>query len=38
LRYSDQDGPRSNLYVVDVIHGSRDLEAYFVAQPEEEEC
>jgi hypothetical protein len=29
LRYSDEDGPRSHLYVVAVVHGARDLDAYF---------
>jgi len=27
LRYADQDGPRSHLYVVHIIHGARDIEA-----------
>jgi plasmid stabilization system protein ParE len=38
FRYSDEDGPRSHLYVVDVVHGSRDIEAYFATQPDDEGC
>ena len=30
MRYADEDGPRSHLYVVHVVHGARDLDAYFV--------
>ncbi len=30
MRYADDDGPRSHLYVVHVVHGARDLDAYFV--------
>ncbi len=30
MRYADQDGPRSHLYIVHVVHGARDLDAYFV--------
>src|SRR5437868_1226186 len=29
LRYSDEDGPRSHLYVTRILWGSRDLDAYF---------
>jgi plasmid stabilization system protein ParE len=29
LRYADEDGPRSHLYVIHVVHGARDLDAYF---------
>ncbi|MEO5360831.1 MAG: type II toxin-antitoxin system RelE/ParE family toxin [Nitrospirota bacterium] len=29
LRYTDEDGPRSHLYIVHIIHGARDLEAFF---------
>ena len=29
LRYADEDGPRSHLYIVHVVHGARDLDAYF---------
>jgi plasmid stabilization system protein ParE len=32
LRYADEDGPRSHLYVVNVIHGARDIDAYFRRQ------
>lgn len=27
LRYADEDGPRSNLYVFHILHGARDIEA-----------
>ena len=30
MRYADVGGPRSHLYVVHVVHGARDLDAYFV--------
>lgn len=29
LRYADEDGPRSHLYVVHVVHGARDTDAFF---------
>jgi len=29
LRYADEDGPRSHLHIVHVVHGARDLDAYF---------
>ena len=38
LRYADEDGPRSHLYIVDVIHGSRDIDAYFAARPDDDGC
>jgi toxin ParE1/3/4 len=38
FRYSDEDGARSRLYVVDVVHGSRDIQAYFAARTDDESC
>ena len=35
LRYADEEGPRSHLYVGNIIHGRRDLDAYFAEHPEE---
>jgi hypothetical protein len=32
MRYADSAGARSHLVIVHVIHGSRDLDAYFVRQ------
>ena len=29
LRYADTDGPRSHLIIANIIHGRRDLDAYF---------
>jgi toxin ParE1/3/4 len=29
LRYADQTGARSHLYVVNIIHGARDIDAYY---------
>jgi toxin ParE1/3/4 len=29
LRYADEEGPRSHLYIGNIIHGRRDLDAYF---------
>ena len=31
--YGDDDAPRSHFYVGNIIHGSRDLDAYFAAHP-----
>jgi toxin ParE1/3/4 len=36
LRYADEDGPRSHLYIVHVVHGARDLDAYFVQHEDEQ--
>jgi hypothetical protein len=36
LRYADETGPRSHLYVVNVIHGARDMDAYFTAHPDDD--
>lgn len=36
LRYADEEGPRSHLYVGDVVHGRRDLDAYFAEHPHED--
>ena len=36
LRYVDETGPRSHLYVANVIHGARDLDAYFAAHRDED--
>lgn len=37
LRYADADGPRSHLYVVHVVHGARDMQAFFAAQANDDE-
>jgi toxin ParE1/3/4 len=29
LRYADEDGRRSHLYITNVVHGARDIDAYF---------
>ncbi len=36
LRYADENGPRSHLYIVNVIHGARDIDAFFEAQPDDD--
>src|SRR5450755_3209845 len=36
MRYADEGAPRSHLYVVHVVHGRRDLDAYFVEHTDEE--
>lgn len=36
LRYADETGQRSHLYVVNVIHGARDMDAYFAAHPDDD--
>ena len=35
LRYADEGGPRSHLYVTHVVHGARDIDTYFQQQGEE---
>lgn len=35
LRYSDEEGPRSHLYIVHVVHGARDLDSLFDASDSE---
>jgi toxin ParE1/3/4 len=30
LRYADEDGPRSHLYVVHILHGARDIDELLV--------
>ena len=29
LRYADEESPRSHLYIIHVLHGARDMDAYF---------
>jgi plasmid stabilization system protein ParE len=29
LRYADEDAPRNHLYIVHIVHGARDMDAYF---------
>ncbi len=36
MRYADEDGPRSHLYIVHVVHGARDLDAYFVQHDDDQ--
>jgi toxin ParE1/3/4 len=33
LRYADEESPRSHLYIVHVLHGARDIDAYFGQHP-----
>jgi len=37
LRYGNDAGPRSHLYVIHILHGARDLDAYFNDAPNGEE-
>ena len=37
LRYRDEAGPRSHLYILHILHGARDLDAYFQDAPNDEE-
>ena len=37
LRYGDDAGPRSHLYIIHILHGARDLDAYFRDAPDDEE-
>lgn len=34
MRYADDEGPRSHLYLIHIVHGARDLDAYFVQHEE----
>jgi plasmid stabilization system protein ParE len=36
LRYADDEGPRSHLYIGNIVHGRRDLDAYFAGHPDED--
>ncbi len=36
LRYGDDEGPRSHLYIGNIVHGRRDLDAYFDGHPDED--
>ena len=36
LRYSDEAGPRNHLYIIHILHGARDLDAYFRNAPADE--
>ena len=37
IRYGNEDGPRSRLYIIRILHGARDLDAYFEAAPSDED-
>ena len=37
FRYADETAPLSHLYVVNVVHGARDMDAVFAAQPDDED-
>lgn len=36
LRYADEAGPKSHLYIGNIVHGSRDLDAYFIDNPDDD--
>ena len=36
LRYADKGAPRSHLYIMHVLHGSRDMDAYFSQHSDDE--
>jgi toxin ParE1/3/4 len=36
LRYADKEAPRSHLYIVHILHGSRDIDAYFNQRPDDD--
>ena len=36
LRYADEDGPRSHLYITHIVHGARDMDAYFLQHKDED--
>ncbi len=37
LRYADEESPRSHLYIVHVLHGARDMDAYFGQHPDDDQ-
>jgi hypothetical protein len=37
LRYVDKGSERSQMHILHVLHGSRDMDAYFSEQPDDEE-
>jgi toxin ParE1/3/4 len=37
IRYGNEDGPRSHLYIIRILHGARDLDAYFNDAPSDED-
>jgi toxin ParE1/3/4 len=37
FRYADEDSPRSHLYVIHVLHGARDIDAYFEQFPDDDQ-
>ena len=37
IRYGNEDGPRSRLYITRILHGARDLDAYFKEAPSDED-
>ncbi len=37
FRYGDDDGPRSHLYISNIIHGRRDIDAYFADLTDDED-
>jgi plasmid stabilization system protein ParE len=36
IRYGNEGGSRSHLYIIRILHGARDLDAYFKEAPEDE--
>lgn len=36
FRYADDEGPRSHLYIIHVIYGGRDLDAFFIQEDDNE--
>ena len=37
VRYADQEGPRSHLYVVHIVSGRRDLDVHYLQHGDEHE-
>lgn len=36
LRYADEDAPLSHLYITHIVHGARDMDAYFLQHRDED--
>ena len=37
LRYADEGSPRSHLYIMRILHGARDMDAYFGQRSDDEQ-
>jgi plasmid stabilization system protein ParE len=38
MRYADEGAPRSHLYITHIVHGARDMDAYFARHADDDEA